>query len=65
MKDRLKLTSVNIIKENYHKFKDITVNTDMTLQKLVNRTMDLYNKDENFKNKVDNHQTIEVKNSKF
>jgi hypothetical protein len=65
MKDRLKLTSVNIIKENYYKFKDITVNTDMTLQKLVNRTMDLYNKDEDFRNKVDNHQTIEVKNSKF
>jgi hypothetical protein len=65
MKSRLKLTSVNIIKENYYKFKDVTVHTDMNLQKLVNRTMDLYNKDENFKNKVDNHQTIGVNNSKF
>ena len=65
MKSRLKLTSVNIRKENYYKFKDVTVHTDMNLQKLVNRTMDLYNKDENFKNKVDNHQTIGVNNSKF
>jgi hypothetical protein len=65
MKNKLKLTSVKILENVYFRFKDHTVNTDMTLQKIVNRSIDLYNKNDDFKTKIDNHQTTEVKNSKF
>ena len=37
-----KLTSVKILKILYERFKISTVNSDMTLQKLTNRAMDLY-----------------------
>lgn len=60
-----KLTSVKIIKENYHDFKKVTINTDLTLQKFVNRAIDLYLHNEEFKNKIDTHETGGIKNSKF
>ena len=65
MAEKTQLTSVKILTDLYKSFKIHTITDGITLQKLVNRTMDLYNKDENFKNKVDNHQTIGVNNSKF
>ena len=37
-----KLTSVKIIEGLYNEFKSHTVNTDMTLQKLANRFVDMY-----------------------
>ena len=37
-----KLTSVKILKELYKKFKSNTLDDEFTLQKLVNRSMDLY-----------------------
>ena len=36
-----KLTSVKILQALYHKFKVKTVNSNMTLQKLTNRAIDL------------------------
>ena len=65
MKNNVKLTSVNILSDVYVGFKKITVETDMNLQKLVNRCVDLYNKDQNFKDMIDNHKTLGIKNSKF
>ena len=46
--DITKLTSVKILNELYEKFKE--EDTDITLQKLVNRSMDLYLKDKKYKN---------------
>ena len=43
------LTSVKILENLYSKFKLNTVNTKMTLQKLTNRSIDLYLQDEKFK----------------
>jgi hypothetical protein len=63
--DLTKLTSVKIITENYHSFKRVTINTDLTLQKFVNRAIDLYLNNQDFKNKIDTHETGGVKNSKF
>ena len=37
-----KLTSVKILEDLYKRFKSATVNTKMTLQKLTNRSIDLY-----------------------
>ena len=45
-----KLTSVKILKELYKNFKSSTLESEFTLQKLVNRSMDLYVFDEDFQN---------------
>ena len=45
--DLTKLTSVKILNELYEKFKE--EGSDITLQKLVNRSMDLYLKDKKYK----------------
>ena len=51
MKDS-KLTSVKIMDSLYKKFKIETVNTDMNLQKLTNRSMYLFLKNKDFKEQV-------------
>lgn len=63
--EQSKLTSVKIIKKNYNDLKKKMLYNDMTLQKFVNRAIDLYLKDEDFRNKIDNHETEGVKNSKY
>jgi len=51
MKDS-KLTSVKVMDSLYQKFKIETINTEMNLQKLTNRSMYLYLKDKEFKEQV-------------
>ena len=53
-----KLTSVKILEDLYKRFKSTTVNTKMTLQKLTNRSIDLYLMDENYKNKLETHDNL-------
>lgn len=65
MKNEVKLTSVNILKDVYLDFKKKTIDTDMTLQKIVNRTLDLYLKDGDFKDTVDKHETLGKRASKY
>lgn len=60
-----KLTSVKILKSNYADFKKRIFGVNITLQKFVNRAIELYLKDEDFRNKIDNHETGGIKNSKF
>lgn len=60
-----KLTSVKIIDKNYYEFKRVTLGSDLTLQKFVNRAIDLYLRESEFKNKIDIHETGGVKNSKY
>ena len=47
-----KITSVKVLKDLYKKFKISNLSDEFTLQKLVNRSMDLYLLDENFKTKI-------------
>ena len=54
--DITKLTSVKILNELYEKFKE--EGSDITLQKLVNRSMDLYLKDENYKKLITEHEEL-------
>ena len=56
-----KLTSVKIISELYSKFKVEAMKKEFTLQKLVNRSIDFYVKDEDFRNKI-HGRIIENKN---
>jgi hypothetical protein len=65
MKRKVKLTSVNVIDVVYKKFKVETVNNEINLQKLVNRSLDLYNNDETFKEKINNHNNLSQNDTKF
>ena len=56
--DNSKLTSVKILEDLYKRFKSVTVNTKMTLQKLTNRSIDLYLTDEIYKNKLEAHDNL-------
>ena len=60
-----KLTSVKIIESLYNKFKVKSVGTEMTLQKLTNRAVDMYLADENFRKDLevyDNLSTVSGSN---
>tara|TARA_Y100000593_G_scaffold27175_1_gene54213 strand:- start:4129 stop:4323 length:195 start_codon:yes stop_codon:yes gene_type:complete len=61
--DKSKLTSVKILEHLYKTFKSETVNTDMTLQKLTNRTIDLYLLDSEYKKHIDNYDNLIVSGS--
>ena len=60
-----KLTSVKILKILYERFKVSTVNSDMTLQKLTNRAINLYLESGEFKEKVEIHEDLTVSGSNF
>ena len=51
--ENIKLTSVKLIKGLYDEFKLKTVNSEMTFQKVVNRTLSLYLTEESFKKRLD------------
>ena len=53
-----KLTSVKILEDLYKRFKVTTVNTKMTLQKLTNRSIDLYLTDNRYKNKIETYDNL-------
>ena len=65
MKAQTKLTSVNLIDDVYRKFKINTIDSSVNLQKLVNRSLDLYNNDQSFREKIDQHNDLAVSGSKF
>jgi len=60
-----KLTSVKVLEHLYNKFKINTVDSDMTLQRLTNRTMYLYITDEDFRKKVSESNELVVSGSCF
>ena len=49
-----KLTTVKILKNVYSKFKRLSFESDITLQKLVNR-VDKYVEDEDFRNEINDY----------
>ncbi len=53
-----KLTSVKILKSLYRKFKSNTLDDEFTLQKLVNRSMDLYVVDDEFKTLIQKYDNL-------
>ena len=60
-----KLTSVKIIESLYNKFKKSSVGTEMTLQKLTNRCINLYVNDETFRNQVESNNQLLISGSNF
>ena len=60
-----KLTSVKILENLYKRFKSTTVNTKMTLQKLTNRSVDMYLKSEEFSEDIETYTELSVSGSNF
>ena len=65
MKVEKKLTSVHVLEDLYKRFKVNAIDGNINLQKLVNRSWDLYNKDESFRDKINNYNDLAVSGSKY
>ena len=59
----LKLTSVKLLDNLYKKFKLSNLDDNFTLQKLINRSMDLYVHDQNFKKTINEWKNLKVSGS--
>jgi len=65
-KAKTKLTTVNVIEDTYKQFKINTIEQDgVNFQKLVNRSLDLYNTNEDFRTLIDKHDVLAVSGSRF
>lgn len=60
-----KLTTVKIIKDIYSNFKRVSFNSNLTLQKLVNRSVDRYVEDTEFREEIDKYDRLQVSGSQF
>ena len=65
MKKEIKLTSVKIIESLYNNFKVKTVNSNMNLQKLVNRANHQYLNDEDAKELIETYDKLHLSGSQF
>jgi hypothetical protein len=65
MKKNHKLTSVHLVEDLYKKFKVKAIDGEINLQKLVNRSLDLYNKDESFREKINSYSDLTSIDSKY
>jgi|TARA_A100001515_G_scaffold133322_1_gene122438 hypothetical protein len=63
--ENTKLTSVKILKILYEDFRVKTINSNMNLQKLTNRAIDMYLTDEEFRNDLETHEQLTISGSNF
>ena len=63
--ENVKLTSVKLLKDLYKKFKLSTLDDNFTLQKLVNRSMDLYVHNRDFQRQINEWQNLKPSGSKL
>lgn len=60
-----KLTTVKIVKDIYSSFKRISFDSNITLQKLVNRSVNKYINEEDFRNEINEYEELQVSGSQF
>ena len=60
-----KLTSVKVIDELYKKFREKSIRDDFSLQKLVNRSLDLFVHDDKFAKTIVEYENLEESGSKY
>ena len=60
-----KLTSVKILQDLYKRFKVDALSDEFTLQKLVNRSMDLYILDNKFKTQIHEWKNLKPSGSRL
>ena len=65
MKKEIKLTSVKIIESLYNNFKVKTENSNMNLQKLVNRAIHQYLNNEDAKEIIETYDKLHLSGSQF
>ncbi len=65
MKEKTKITSVKILFDLYKEFKLSALSEEFTLQKLVNRSMDRYIKDEDYKEFIVKYDDLQISGSNF
>jgi hypothetical protein len=63
--DNTKLTTVKIVKDVYSKFKKVSFDSNITLQKLVNRSLEKYSEDEQFRNEINSYNELQKSGSQF
>lgn len=63
--DNTKLTSVKLLKGVYSSFKKVSFDSDITLQKLVNRTVERYVTDEKFREEMNEYLKLQISGSQF
>lgn len=63
--ENTKLTTVKILKDVYSSFKKVSFDSDVTLQKLVNRTVERYVKDDDFRNEMNEYLQLQISGSQF
>ena len=59
----LKLTSVKLLDNLYKKFKISNLDDNFTLQKLINRSMDLYVHDKEFRSQINEWKNLKPSGS--
>ena len=62
---KYKLTSVKLLEDLYKKFKYSALSDEFTLQKLVNRSMDLYLMDNEFKTQIHDWENLKPSGSRL
>lgn len=65
METNTKLTTVKILKNIYSNFKHVSFDSDVTLQKVVNRTIDRYVTDEEYRKEINEYNRLQVSGSQF
>ena len=61
---KLQLTSVKVVDEMFDEFKINSIRNKFNLQKLENRSISLYNTDEEFRKQIHNHtKLVEINNN--
>ena len=63
--ENTKLTTVKILKDVYSSFKKVSFNSDVTLQKLVNRTVERYVSDAQFREEMNEYVKLQISGSQF
>ena len=63
--NNVKLTTVKLLDDLYKKFKISNLEDNFTLQKLVNRSMDLYVKDDNFRRTIVEWENLKPSGSRL
>ena len=60
-----KLTTVKILKDVYSNFKQVSFESNVTLQKIVNRTVQRYVSDLEFRQEMNEYTALQVSGSQF
>ena len=63
--ENTKLTTVKILKDVYSSFKKVSFTSDFTLQKLVNRTVERYVTDDEFRESMNEYLKLQISGSQF